>query len=97
MALKIVFSEDALETLISTTSFIENRWGAGQVDKFLKRLFKVLALASENPYMYKAFMHSNDTRVALISKQTSFIYRIREDEILILFFWDNRQDSIFTD
>lgn len=97
MALEIIFSEDAIETLISTTSFIENRWGARQVDNFLEKVFKILILASENPYMYKAFMLSNNTRVALISKQTSFIYRIQENEIIILFFWDNRQDSIFTD
>jgi len=96
MASKIVFSDDAIETLISTASFIENKWGEKHVYKFLDRVDKILSLAAENPLMYKPFMLSNNTRVALVSKQTSVIYRIHENEILILFFWDNRQDSIFT-
>jgi hypothetical protein len=45
MALKIVFSDDAIETLISTASFIENRWGEKQTYKFLKRVDDVLSLA----------------------------------------------------
>lgn len=95
MGLKIVFSEDAIDTLLSTISFIENNWNSRQAEKFLEKLYKTLTLASQNPYMFKAFMLSNNTRVGLISKQTSFIYRIQEDEIIILFFWDNRQEPIF--
>jgi hypothetical protein len=54
-------------------------------------------LVSENPYLYKAFRLSDDTRVGLVSKQTSFIYRVHENEIIILFFWDNRQEPFFTE
>jgi len=92
MALEIVFSDDGLETLLSTTSFIENKWGTKQAYKFLERVNKILFLASLNPYMYKAFILSDNIRVGLISKQTSFFYRIQENEIIILFFWDNRED-----
>ena len=95
MALKIVFSDDGIETLLLTTSFIENKWGLKQAYKFLETVYKKLILASLNPYMYKAFMLSDNIRVGLISKQTSFFYRIQENEIVILFFWDNRQEPFF--
>ena len=95
MALKIVFSNDGIETLLSTTNFIENKWGSKQAYKFLERAYKILFLASLNPYMYKAFRLSDNIRVGLISKQTSFFYRILENEIIILFFWDNRQEPMF--
>ena len=96
MAFRIVFSDDGIETLISAASFIENKWGVKQVQKFLERIDKILSLVSQNPYMFKPFMLSNNTRVAIVSKQTSVIYRVLDDEIVILFFWDNRQDAIFT-
>jgi plasmid stabilization system protein ParE len=95
MAFKIVFSDDGIDTLRSTASFIENEWGSKQAYKFLERVYKILSLASQNPYMYKAFSLSDNIRVGLISKQTSFFYRIQENEIIILFFWDNRQDPFF--
>jgi plasmid stabilization system protein ParE len=97
MALRVVFTDDAIETLQSTARFIQNKWGVRQAEKFLDRAYRVVFLVSENPYMNKAFRSSDNTRVGLVSKQTSFIYRVQENEIIILFFWDNRQEPFFTD
>ena len=95
MALKIVFSADALEILLSIINQIENNWGSGQSDKFLEKVHKTLDLTAKNPYMFKASSIEEDVRKGLISKQTSFFYEIRENEIIILFFWDNRQETMF--
>jgi plasmid stabilization system protein ParE len=95
MALKIVFSADALEILLSIINQIENNWGSRQSDKFLENVHKTLDLTAKNPYMFKASSIEEDVRKGLISKQTSFFYEIRENEIIILFFWDNRQEPIF--
>jgi cytochrome c oxidase subunit IV len=64
--------------------------------KLLAKVYKTLFLASEIPYMFKAFTLSDNIRVGLISKQTSFFYRVQENEIIILLFWDNRQEPMFT-
>lgn len=95
MSRKIIFSDDAIETLLSTTNFIESKWNSRLAEKFLEKVYKTLTLAAENPYMFKAFSLSENIRVGLISKQTSFFYRVQENEIIILFFWDNRQEPIF--
>jgi plasmid stabilization system protein ParE len=92
---RIVFSDDAIEILLSITNYIENNWGTKQADKFLDKVYKTLFLASGNPYMFKAFRLSDNIRVGLISKQTSFFYRVQENEIIILLFWDNRQEPLF--
>jgi plasmid stabilization system protein ParE len=95
MARKIVFTDDGIDTLQSTASFIESKWNSKQAEKFLEKVYKTLFLASENPYMFKAFSLSDNIRVGLISKQTSFFYRVEENEIVILFFFDNRQEPFF--
>jgi len=97
MALKITFSPEALEILLSISSNIENNWGSRQAEKFLEKVHKTLDLASKNPYMFKASSIEDSVRKGFISKQTSFYYEVHENELFILFFWDNRQDSIFTD
>ncbi|WP_295672766.1 type II toxin-antitoxin system RelE/ParE family toxin [uncultured Mucilaginibacter sp.] len=96
MSRSVIFTDDALEILLSIKNYIAGEWGSRQADKFLMRVDKVLKLTAENPYMYKVSSIEETARKGLISKQTSFYYEIHENEILILFFWDNRQDSIFT-
>jgi plasmid stabilization system protein ParE len=95
MALKIVFSADALEILLLIINHIKNNWGSRQSEKFLKKVYKILDLISENPYMFKASSFEENVRKGSISKQTSFFYEIHENEIFILFFWDNRQEPLF--
>lgn len=96
MGLAVVFSDVATDMLISIGEFIENKWGVKQTQKFLEKAHKTIGLASEYPYMFKASSLSDDIRIGLISHQTSFYYRIQENEIIILFFWDNRQEPLFT-
>jgi plasmid stabilization system protein ParE len=95
MSRRIIFSDDAIEILLSITNYIENNWGSRNADKFLAKVHKTLDLTSKNPYMFKASSIEDNVRKGLISKQTSFFYEIHENEIFILFFWDNRQESIF--
>jgi len=45
--------------------------------------------------MFKASAIKTDIQVGSIIKQTSFFYEIQENELIILFFWDNRQEPIF--
>jgi plasmid stabilization system protein ParE len=97
MSLKIIFTDDATNILLSITNFIDNKWGVKEGEKFLEKVHKTLDLVSNHPYMFKASSIKEDIRIGLISKQTSFFYRINENELIILFFWDNRQEPIFTD
>jgi plasmid stabilization system protein ParE len=95
MSLQISFTDDGIDTLTSIKNFIENKWGSKQAEKFLLKSFKTLMLAAEYPYMFKAFRLDDNTRVGLISKQTSFVYEVHETKITILFFFDNRQEPFF--
>jgi len=96
MALKIIFSDDAAEILVTIAELIENKWSKKETKKFLEKVHKTLALVSTQPYMFKASPFDENIRVGLIAKQTSFYYEIQENEIIILFFWDNRQEPLFT-
>jgi|SRR5579872_1209360 len=95
MNLEIIFTDDASYMLLSITNFIENKWGKKQAEKFLSKVYKTLDLISKQQYLFKASAIQENVRIGIVSKQTSFFYEIQDSEIIILFFWDNRQDPIF--
>jgi hypothetical protein len=47
--------------------------------------------------MFKASVIDINVRQGFITKQTSVIYEVHQTHILILYFWDNRQDPIIID
>jgi len=94
---KIVFTPEARETLRSITAFIRSIWGNGSADKFKASTIKTLNSISKQLYMFKASPIDDRVRQGFISRPTSVIYEIRDDYILVLYFWDNRQDPILTD
>ncbi len=93
MSLVVFWSDEATETFDSIVLFIENKWSEKQAETFVKHTQKILLLISDQPYMYKESINSN-VRQAVISPQTSLYYEIHKGYITLLFFWDNRQESI---
>jgi plasmid stabilization system protein ParE len=94
MSLKVLVSDEAIETLISTTIFIKNNWGNIASDKFKKRVDQVLVNISNQPYLFKAVEFDNNVRKGLVTKQCSVYYQVYTEHIQILFFWDNRQEPV---
>ena len=93
MSLEIILTPNAKDTLLSIVSFIQLKWGDRSAEKFIEKTYKVLDTISQQPYLFKAYEEKN-VRKALITKQTSVVYRVLHDRIEVLFFWDNRQEPI---
>ena len=51
-------------------------------------------MVSENPEMFKASFNSKKIRVGFVIKQTSFYYEVNQQNLVVCYFWDNRQDSL---
>ena len=62
--------------------------------KLKDKIIKVLTQISHQRYIFKASSLAVNLRKGFISKQTSFFYEIHEDHIMVLYFWDNRQQPI---
>jgi len=91
MSLEIVFTPKAKDSFLSIISLIRSNWGDNSAEKFVDKTYKTLHSISKQPYLFKAYLE-NDVRIGVITKQTSIVYRIFNDRIEILFFWDNRQE-----
>ncbi|TKC00904.1 type II toxin-antitoxin system RelE/ParE family toxin [Pedobacter cryophilus] len=92
--MEVRFSPYATDTLLMIISFIENKWNTKTADSFVTKVYDVIDALPQNPYSYPKTSFQN-TRKAVITKQTSVIYKVHEDHIEILFFWDTRQAPSF--
>ncbi len=45
----IIFTDDAIDILLSITDFIENKWTVKEADQFLEKVHKTLDLTAKKP------------------------------------------------
>jgi plasmid stabilization system protein ParE len=93
MSLAIAWTPEARETFDHTVNLIESQWGAKSAEKFVRTANKTINNIALQPYIFKGSFAQN-TRQAFITRQTSMFYEVHTSHILILFFWDNRQEPI---
>ena len=95
MGLEVSFSEEAYETLYAVLDFLEEKWGKNYSKKLLSNIYRKIDLISENPFIYEQTSIPG-LRKANISNYTSLLYRLHNNEIRVMFFWDNRQEPLFS-
>jgi len=93
--LDIVLTDNAKVTLQHLFDRVEYRFGATTADEFLDKVEKVLKQVAQNPEMFKAVSFLKNVRIAFVSRQTAFYYQINNQDLVILYFWDNRQEPLF--
>jgi hypothetical protein len=71
------------------------RWGSQTVIKFEQRVIKLLGTIIESPFIFQPTEMNAEVRKAFIHKNCSLFYKGRGQKIVILLFWDNRQDPIW--
>ena len=95
MSFIVKFTPEAIETYDSLVTQLMQRWGDNFVDKFSKKISEALDKIAISPYIYPLYSESTDIRKCVLHKNCSMLYRIIDSEVLIICFWDNRQDPIF--
>jgi plasmid stabilization system protein ParE len=91
MALKIKWTKRASKTFYNTAEYIESEWGERSAKKFVTKVNKFLQLLKKNPKVGKIELEEKGIRGYVFSRQTTVLYRIKNDQIILLKFFDNRQ------
>ena len=94
MKRELCFTDKASEMLLLTSLFIENKFSRPHADKFVDKAYKTFSVLIQQPFIFKASSFDEEIRIGIINKNCSFYYQVQESKILILFLWDNRQESI---
>jgi len=97
VSLPVIISETAYKTFEAMCAQVNERLGAKALNDFKKNAIKTLDLISSSPFMYKETEFDPNIRQGLIKKISSVFYEVKSDRIEVLFFWDNRQEPMFSD
>jgi plasmid stabilization system protein ParE len=89
---KISWSKEANQNLDSIIEYLEFNWTKKQTTNFFEKLEKRLVLISKNPQSFPALEFNKSVRKSVLTTQTSIFYEIKNEEVVILFLFDNRQN-----
>ena len=95
MSREIRLSQTAVETYEAIFEQISSKFGKMAAEKFENKTFKTFRAIANTPFIFKSTEENPSVRKGWINKNCSFFYQVDEDQIYILFFWDNRQEPLF--
>lgn len=74
-------------------NYIGGEWGTGAKNKYLTEFRRTLNQVSSFPNSCPESLNFKGLRKCIVTKQSSFYYRIKNSEIEIITIFDNRQDQ----
>lgn len=94
--LDIRFTPEAESTYRAITDQLQSRWGEKIVSKFEVKVNKVLNQISISPTIYPILLENHELRRCVLHKNCSMFYKVYDNYILVVWFWDNRQQPLIT-
>lgn len=95
MKYKVVFTPSAESTYEAIKIQLTKNWNLSVVKDFEKRIDKHLMLMCLNPMIYPLIHQKLQGRRCLVHPNCSILFTIKNSDVVILSFWDNRQEPIF--
>ncbi|NOS90534.1 MAG: type II toxin-antitoxin system RelE/ParE family toxin [Cyclobacteriaceae bacterium] len=89
--MKIIWSEDALLDYHQNIDYLLRDWSESVALQFVEEVEGVIELIQINPELYPLTDY-RDIRKALIQKQITLFYKIADDNVFLIRFWNNYQD-----
>ena len=91
MALKIKWSKRADAKFDKILEYLEGEFGEVSAVKFVNKVYEFLDLLAEFPEMGTLENKEYSIRGFVIIKQVTIFYQVRDNMIVLLNFYDNRQ------
>ena len=92
MDYRLVWTEEAIHNLDDILNYLIDKWSQREVDSFKSKLSHQLDLILKFPKMFPASDYIPTFRKAVLSKQTTVFYQIRENYIYLVYLFVNRRD-----
>ena len=87
----VIWSEPAKENYWQNIDFLLENWHEKQVINFINAVDNHIGLIQENPKLFALTDYQN-VRSVLIVKQITLFYRIKNNTVELIRFWNNHQN-----
>ena len=89
MGYKIFWTEEAIRNLEEIVNYLLSRWTQKEVNNFKLKLSRQIDLIGNNPKLFPISTFQPRLRKAVLSKQTSIFYEIKDNEIYLAYIFVN--------
>jgi plasmid stabilization system protein ParE len=92
MALEILWTKRAEKKFDQILIYLLDEWGEKVTKAFVRKVYDFLDILSEFPEIGSVENISKNIRGFTIIKQVSIFYKVKDNQIIILLFFNNRQN-----
>lgn len=92
MALKLFWSDAAIQNLEEITAYFEQHWTEKEISKFFQLLEGRLEHIRKHPSRFKISQRKAGSRECLLAPQTTIFYSFDEERVYIHVVWINRRN-----
>jgi addiction module RelE/StbE family toxin len=92
MDYQIEWTENAIQDLKKIVEYVRDKWSVESAEKFVDKLDSWLDLLTVSPYIGTESTKVEGVRQILVTKHNRLFYRIMGNRIVLLDFFDTRQD-----
>ena len=96
MALKVKWSKYSAQSFDQILDYLEAEWGEHVTRAFVRRTYELVDLLSEFPEIGSLENPGKQIRGFVLIKQVTVFYIRKNDSIILLNFYDNRQKPAIT-
>lgn len=90
--MEVYFSRRAKNSLENLLDYLEKEWSLKIKHAFVSKLDSAIGTISDFPESCPVSKKRNGIYKCVVSKQTSFYYRIKKENIEVIVFFDNRMN-----
>ena len=94
MALKIYWSQKATQKFDEIIDYLEEHWGERAKKLFIKKTFDFLDILEAYPEIGSLERPTLQVRAFVLVKQITLFYQVKKTKIVLLNFYDTRQNPI---
>ena len=89
---KFFWTEEAIRNLEEIIDYLEEKWTQKEVDNFKLKLSKQIDLIISNPNMFPISTFQPRLRKAVLSRQTSIFYEVKDNVIYLSYIFVNQKN-----
>ncbi len=92
MDYKLHWTEEAIDNLEEILDYLIYKWTQREVENFKNKLSRQLNLITQNPQMFPISSYNPRLRKAVLSKQTTIFFEIKDDVIFLTYLFVNKKN-----
>ena len=91
MNYSVIWSPQSKESFENNILHLLETWNEKEANDFIDRVEEILRLISKHPKIFR-YLPEQDVYRCVVVKPVSLFYRLRNHQVELLTFWDNRMD-----